>query len=80
MDFLIGLPLLIDNKGDNYDAILVVADYLTKIVYYEPIKTIINVASLAKVIFNIIVRHHDLRKSIISDQGSFFTSKIWFSL
>ena len=38
MDFVTGLPLSADWKGDSYNSILVIVDRLTKIVYYEPVR------------------------------------------
>lgn len=49
-------------------------------VYYKPIKVTINVAGLAKIIINIVVRHHGLLKSIINDKNSIFILKFWFLL
>lgn len=46
---------------------LVVIDCFTKIIHYEPLKVIFDVLSLAKVIINIIVHHHNIPKSIIID-------------
>lgn len=40
---------------------------MIKIVYYKLVKVMINAARLAKVIIDMIVRHHGLLKSIISD-------------
>ena len=74
-----GFPISADWKGDNYNLILVIVDQLTKMVYYKPVKVIIDAPSLAKVI-NIVVRHHRVLELILIDQGSFFTSKFWFSL
>lgn len=64
-----------DWKDDNYDAILVIVDHLIKITNYELVKTIINAASLAEVIIDMVVRHHNFLKSIISNRDSLFTSK-----
>lgn len=58
MDLVISLPLLIDLKGDSYNAILVIVDQLTKIVYYEVVKTTIDVLRIAKVIIDIVVKHY----------------------
>ena len=80
MDFVTGLPILTDWKGDNYDLILVIVNWLTKMVHYELVKVIIDAPGLAKVIINVVVRHYDLPDSIITDQRSFFTSKFWSSL
>ena len=80
MDFVTGLPLSADWKGDNYDSILVIVDRLTKMVYYEPVKVTIDTPGLAEVIIDVIVWHHGLPDSIVTDKGSLFTSKFWSSL
>ena len=80
MDFVTGLPISTDWKGDSYDSILVIVDRLTKMVHYEPVKVIINAPGLAEIIIDVVVRHHDLPDSIISDRGAIFTSKFWSSL
>ena len=55
MDFVTGLPVSTDWKGESYDSILVIVDRLTKMVYYEPIKVTINAPGLAEVILNVVV-------------------------
>ena len=80
MDFVTGLPLFADWKGDSYDLILIIVDCLTKMVYYEPVKITINAPGLAEVIIDVVVRHHGLPDSIISDRGAIFISKFWSSL
>ena len=77
MDFVTGLPISTDWKGDSYDLILVIVDRLTKMVHYKPIKVTINAPGLAEVIINIVVRHHGLADSIVIDRGLLFTSKFW---
>lgn len=74
---MIGIPLLVNCKADNYDVILVIVNRLTKMVYYKSIKIIIDVASLVEVIINVVVRYHSLSESIISNFGSLLTSKFW---
>ena len=49
-------------------------------IHYEPVKVTIDAPGLAEVIIDIVVRHHGLPDSIITDQGSLFTSKFWSSL
>ena len=49
-------------------------------VYYKPIQTKITAPALAKIILNVIVWHHGLPDSIVSNRGSIFTSKFWSSL
>ena len=80
MDFDTGLPILTDWKGDSYNSILVIVDWLTKMVHYKPIKVTINAPSLAEVIIDVVVRHHGLLDFIVTDRGSLFTSKFRSSL
>ncbi len=80
MDFVTGLPISTNWKGDTYDSILVIVDRLTKMVHYEPVKVTIDATGLVEVILDVVVRHHGLPDSIVSDRGSVFTSKFWSSL
>ena len=75
MDFVTGLPILTDWKGDSYDSILVIINRLMKIVHYEPVKVTIDAPGLAEVIIGVVVRHHGLPDSIVTDRESLFTSK-----
>ena len=80
MDFVTGLPILTNWKGESYDSILVIVDRLTKMVHYEPVKVTIDVSSLVEVIIYIVVRHYGFPDSIVSDRRSVFTSKFLSSL
>ena len=80
MDFVTGLPLSADWKGNSYDSILVIINRRTKMVYYKPVKIIIDTLGLAEVILDMVVQHHGLPDSIVTDKGSLFTSKFWSSL
>ena len=80
MDFVTGLPVSIDWKGDSYDSILVIVNRLTKMVHYKPIKITLNAPGLAEVIMDVVVCQHGLPDSIVTDRGSLFTSKFWLSL
>ena len=75
MDFVTGLPLSADWKDNSYNLILVIVDRLTKMVHYEPVKVTIDAPGLAEVIIDVVVWHHGLSASIISDQGAIFMSK-----
>ena len=75
MDFVTGLPISTNWKGDSYDSILVIIDRLTKMVYYKPVKITINTLGLGEVIIHVVVRHHGLPNSIVTDRGSLFISK-----
>ena len=50
-----GLLILTNWKGENYDSILVIINYLTKMVHYEPVKVTINIPRLVEVILDVIV-------------------------
>lgn len=64
MDFIMGLLFSIDQKADTDNAILVIINRITKIVYYKLIKTTINQAGIAKVIIKAVVRHYALTQSM----------------
>ncbi len=80
MDFVTGLPVFTNWKGETYDSILVIVDWLTKMVHYKPVKVTINALALAEVIIKALVQYYSLPDSIVSDQGSVFTLKFWSSL
>ena len=80
MDFVTGLFILTNWKGDSYNCILIIVDWLAKMVHYKPVKITINAASLAKVIIDIIVCNHGLSDSIVTNKGLIFTSKFWLLL
>ena len=80
MDFVTRLPISTDWKGESYDSVLVIVDRLTTMVHYKPVKVTINAPELAEVILDVVVRHHGLPDSIVSDRGSLFISKFWSSL
>ena len=80
MDFVTRLPILINRKGEYYDSILVIVDWLTKMVRYKSVKISIDASRVAKVIIDVIIWHNSLFDSIVTDQGSVFTSKFQSSL
>ena len=55
MDFVTGLLLSSDWKGDSYDSILVIIDRLIKMVHYKPVKVTIDTSGLAEVILDVVV-------------------------
>ena len=75
-----GLPLSADWKGDNYNSNLIIVNQLTNMVYYKPVKVTIDAPGLAEVIIDVIIWHHGLSDSIVTNRGSLFTSKFWSSL
>ena len=80
MDFVTGLSVSANWKDNNYDSIHVIIDRLTNIVYYKPVKVTINTLKLAEFILDMVVWHHGLPDSIVTDRGLLFTSKFWLLL
>ena len=80
MDVVTGLLSLVNWKSNSYNSILVIVNWLTKMVYYEPIKVTIDTLRLAIVILDVVIQNQDLLDSIITDRSLFFTSKFWSSL
>ena len=76
MNFITGLP----RTRSGYDSIWVVVDHLTKVAHFIPVKTTYTSAKLAKIYMTRIVCLHGVPKSIVSDRGTQFTSKLWNQL
>jgi transposase InsO family protein len=76
MDFIVGLP----RTRAGYDSIWVVADRLTKVARFIPVKTSYNIAVLAELYMSRIVCLHGVPKKIVSNQGTQFTSHFWQQL
>jgi hypothetical protein len=72
MDFIEDLPM-----SDNANVILVVVDKYTKFAHFVPLRHPFTVASVARLFMDQIYKLHGLPKSIISDHGRIFTSKLW---
>ena len=49
-------------------------------VQYKPVKITLNAFGLAEVIIDVVIRHHRLPDSIVTNWGSLFTLKFWSSL
>ena len=49
-------------------------------VYYEPVKITMNAPGLAEVIIDVVIWHHGVPDSMVTDRSSLFTSKFWLSL
>ena len=70
-DFITKLPL-----AQGYNAILVVVDWLTKMVHFIPTTEKTTAEGLAKLFRNNVWKLHGLPKSIISDRGPQFVAGI----
>ncbi|PKI35902.1 hypothetical protein CRG98_043708 [Punica granatum] len=75
MNFVSGLP----RTGRGHDSIWVIVDRLTKSAHFLQAKTTFGADQLAQLFIKEIVRLHGVPASIVSDRGSYFTSKYWNS-
>ena len=75
IDFVISFLISTNYKSDSYDLILVIINKYLKIVYYKPVKVIVNISGLAKVIINVVIYYHLILESIVTDCGLLFTLK-----
>ena len=80
MDFVTDLQISIDWKRDSYNSILVIVNCFTKIVYYKLVKITIDAPGLSNNIIGVIMHHHGLLDSIVTNWGSLFTLKFWLLL
>lgn len=71
MDFVIGLPVSTNGKDKIYNSILVIVNWFTKMVYYKPVKMIINAVSLAEVIIDIVMQPYGLSDLIVLIEAQF---------
>jgi hypothetical protein len=69
MDFITGLP-----EVDEYNALWVIVDRLTKMGHFVACKETMGPKDLADEFLLHVIRAHGLPNSIISDRGSLFTS------
>lgn len=80
MDFVTRLPISANWKSNSYNSIPAILDRLTKMVHYEPVKITIDTPDLAEVINNVVMRHHGVPESIVTNRGWLSIFKFWFLL
>lgn len=56
IDFVTSFLILRNVKNDSYNLILVIYDYLTKMMYYKLVKTIVYIAKFIEDIINIMIK------------------------
>lgn len=76
IDFVITILVSTNFEEKIYDLILMIVDYLKKIVYYKHIKSIIDPLGLTANILDKLIRQHGLSNLIVIDQHSIFTSNL----
>lgn len=75
MDFITPLP-----KSNCYEAVLVVADHLSKYSHFIPLKHPYTARSIAAVFVKEVVRLHGVLESILNDCDPLFVSVFWKEL
>lgn len=65
IDFVIMLLIFANWKGENYDSIFNIIDWLLKIVYYQLVKVIVDTIVSAIVIIDVVLAYHDLPDFIL---------------
>ncbi|GMF66118.1 unnamed protein product [Phytophthora lilii] len=73
MDFVVSLP----PSKDDYNAIMVIVDRLTKRAMFIATQTTDSAEDIAHVFMKSYVKDHGLPKTIVSDRDFKFTSKFW---
>jgi len=77
LNFITELPLSTDPIiGIEYDAIMVIANRLTKYAYFILWKTIAMAENVAYKILEVIVANYSMSDEIILDKNKIFTSKV----
>ena len=73
MDFITHLP----KTKQGYDALLVMVDYLTKMIIFRPTYSTAIVVDTTKIFMNAIVRLHSLPRVVVLDRDTKLTSSFW---
>lgn len=78
MDLITGLPPAVWSRdGLVYDTILVIMDCFSKMAIYIPCNETIIAVKCADLVRDFIVTKYGTPRSIVTDQGSIFTSGYW---
>ena len=73
MDFVTHLP----KTRQGYDAMLVIVDYLTKMMILRPTHSTVTGVHTAIIFVDAVIRIHGLPKVIVSNRDTRFTSRFW---
>ena len=80
MDFITNLPISTNWKRDNHDFILVIINWLTKMVHYKQVQITINIPGFVEVIINVVIWNHGLLDLIVTNKSFLFMLKFWLLL
>ena len=73
MDFITHLP----KTRLGYDAMLVIVDYLTKMMILRPTHSTDTTVDTARIFMDVVIRIHSLPNVIVSDRDTRFTNGFW---
>ena len=73
MDFITHLP----KTRSGFDSLLVMVDYLTKMMVLRPTHGTATAVDTAKIVMDAVVRVHGVPRVIVSDRDPKFTSNFW---
>ena len=73
MDFITHLP----KTRFGFDSLLVMVDYLTKMMVLRPTHSTTTAVDTAKIVMDAVVRVHRVPRVIVSDRDTRFTSSFW---
>jgi hypothetical protein len=73
VNFIVGLP----TTQSGYDSIWVTVDHFSKVAHFIAIKTTYKVAKLVELYIARIMCLHGVPKKIVSNKGTYFTSRFW---
>jgi hypothetical protein len=73
MDFIVGLPL----TPRKHDSIWVIVDRLTKTAHFIAVHTTYSAERYAEIYVDLVVRLHDVPKTILLDRGTQFVARFW---
>lgn len=77
LDFVTDLPKSKDERGKEYDAILVLVDRFTKYVRYLPVTKTITAQGVADLLLKQCFLKQGPPDTLLSDRGAVFTSQFW---
>ena len=80
MDFITGVPSSLGVDEKAYNTILVVVDRYTKLAKYYPVLKTITVEQFGNLLIHTVYCSFGVPSSIVSNQGSIFTSTFWLAL
>ncbi len=67
IDFMTRLSNRKNRRGAEYESIIIIVDWLIKMVHYELLLTTLTSDQLAAILIDIVIKYHGLPESIVID-------------